>query len=52
MQLSNGLADPVGLWLGHLMFDSILSIISATILVIVFAVTSKVFAGLGYFVRC
>ena len=50
MQFSNGLSNPAGLWLGHLMFDSILSVVAATILAIVFAVTSTLFTGLGYFV--
>ncbi|KAI0323366.1 P-loop containing nucleoside triphosphate hydrolase protein [Cubamyces sp. BRFM 1775] len=48
MQFSNGLSNPAGLWLGHLMFDSLFSIISATILVIVFAAKSTLFHGLGY----
>ena len=51
MQFSNGLSNPAGLWLGHLMFDSILSVVAATILVIVFAAQSTLFTGLGYFVR-
>ena len=50
MQLSNGLADPVGLWLGHLMFDSIFAIISASIIIIIFAAVSNQFHGLGLFV--
>ena len=40
MQFSNGLSNPAGLWLGHLMFDSIFSIVIATILVIVFTAKS------------
>ncbi|KAI1786794.1 P-loop containing nucleoside triphosphate hydrolase protein [Ganoderma leucocontextum] len=49
MQFSNGLSNPAGLWLGHLMFDSIFSVVAATILVIVFAAKSTLFTGLGYF---
>ena len=50
MHMSNGLSDPVGLWLGHLMFDSIFSVILATIIVIVWATSSNQFHGLGFFV--
>ena len=50
MQLSNGLADPAGLWLGHLMFDSVFAVISATIIIIIFAAVSNQFHGLGLFV--
>ncbi|THH01206.1 hypothetical protein EW026_g1452 [Hermanssonia centrifuga] len=49
MQLSNGLADPVGLWLGHLLFDSVFAVIAATLMIIVFAVASNQFHGLGLF---
>ncbi|KZT02088.1 P-loop containing nucleoside triphosphate hydrolase protein [Laetiporus sulphureus 93-53] len=49
MQLSNGLSNPVGLWLGHLMFDSMFSIIISSVMVIVFAAASNQFAGLGLF---
>ncbi|OSD01210.1 P-loop containing nucleoside triphosphate hydrolase protein [Trametes coccinea BRFM310] len=49
MQLSNGLSDPVGLWLGHLLFDSIFAVINATLIVIVFAAASNQFNGLGFF---
>ncbi|KAI0370085.1 P-loop containing nucleoside triphosphate hydrolase protein [Pilatotrama ljubarskyi] len=49
MQLSNGLSDPIGLWLGHLLFDSIFALINATLIVIVFAVASNQFNGLGFF---
>ncbi|OSD01185.1 P-loop containing nucleoside triphosphate hydrolase protein [Trametes coccinea BRFM310] len=48
MQFSNGLSNPAGLWLGHLMFDSLFSIVSASILVGVFAAKSTLFHGLGY----
>ncbi|EJD03513.1 P-loop containing nucleoside triphosphate hydrolase protein [Fomitiporia mediterranea MF3/22] len=49
MQLSNGLADPVGLWLGHLMFDSIFSVAAATIIIIIFAAVASQLHGLGLF---
>ncbi|KAF9067262.1 P-loop containing nucleoside triphosphate hydrolase protein [Rhodocollybia butyracea] len=49
MQFSNGLSNTIGLWLGHLMFDWIFSIISATITIIVFAAVSNQFHGLGSF---
>ncbi|KAI0327697.1 P-loop containing nucleoside triphosphate hydrolase protein [Cubamyces sp. BRFM 1775] len=48
MQFSNGLSNPAGLWLGHIMFDSIIAIVAATVLVIVFAATSTLFRGLGF----
>ena len=50
MQLSNGLADPVGMWLGHLLFDSIFAVLAATLIVIIFAAGSHAFNGLGFFV--
>ena len=50
MQFSNGLSNPAGLWLGHLMFDSIFSVVAATILVAVFSTQSTLFTGLGYLV--
>lgn len=50
MQLSNGLADPIGLWLGHLMFDSIFSTVSATLIIIIFALVAHQLQGLGFFV--
>ncbi len=50
MQLSNGLSDPIGLWLGHLLFDSVFAVIVATLVVIVFAAASNQFSGLGFFV--
>ncbi|KAG5653904.1 hypothetical protein H0H81_009496 [Sphagnurus paluster] len=49
MQMSNGLGDPIGLWLGHLMFDTIVSTMLATIIIIVFAVAAPQFQGLGFF---
>ncbi|KAF4612016.1 hypothetical protein D9613_004324 [Agrocybe pediades] len=48
MQMSNGLTDPIGLWLGHLMFDTISVVILSTIIVIVFAAASNQFHGLGF----
>lgn len=50
MQLSNGLTDPIGLWLGHLMFDVIWSIILSSIIIIIFAKVSNQFHGLGFLV--
>ncbi|KAF9479407.1 P-loop containing nucleoside triphosphate hydrolase protein [Pholiota conissans] len=47
MQLSNGLANPLGMWLGHLMFDSIFSVITATVIVIVYATVKEKFQGIG-----
>ncbi|KAF8590206.1 P-loop containing nucleoside triphosphate hydrolase protein [Ramaria rubella] len=49
MQLSNGLTNPAGLWLGHLLFDGVFCSILATIIIIIFAVASTQFHGLGYF---
>ncbi|KAJ7083358.1 hypothetical protein B0H15DRAFT_422992 [Mycena belliarum] len=49
MQFSNGLHNPVGLWLGHLMFDTIFTVIMATIVIIIFATASNQFHGLGFF---
>ncbi|KAJ3739785.1 hypothetical protein DFH05DRAFT_1530053 [Lentinula detonsa] len=49
MQFSNGLSNTAGLWLGHLLFDWIFSIISATVIIIVFAAVSNQFHGLGLF---
>ena len=50
MQFSNGLSNPAGLWLGHVAFDAIWSIIASSIIAIVFATTSGQFAGVGLFV--
>lgn len=50
MQFSNGLSNPLGLWLGHLMFDSISAILLSTIIVIVFATVTDQFYGLGFLV--
>ncbi len=51
MQLSNGLTDPIGLWLGHLMYDTIAVVVLSTIIIIVFAaVASGHFHGLGFLV--
>ncbi|KDQ62888.1 hypothetical protein JAAARDRAFT_168184 [Jaapia argillacea MUCL 33604] len=49
MQFSNGLANPIALWLGHLIFDSMISVVVSTIIVIVFATASNQFNGLGLF---
>lgn len=48
--MSNGLSDPIGLWLGHLLFDSIFSVILATLIIVIFAGASNQFHGLGLFV--
>jgi len=50
MQLSNGLTDPIGLWLGHLMFDMIVVVVLSTIIITIFATVSNQFHGLGFFV--
>lgn len=50
MQFSNGLTDPVGLWLGHLMFDTIAVVVLSTIIIIIFATASNQFHGLGFLV--
>ena len=50
MQFSNGLSNPAGLWLGHLMFDSIFAVFIATLIIIIYAVTSNQFAALPFFV--
>jgi ATP-binding cassette subfamily A (ABC1) protein 3 len=51
MQLSNGLTDPIGLWLGHLLYDTIAVVVLSTIIIIVFAVAaSQQFHGLGFLV--
>ena len=52
MQMSNGLTDVTGLWLGHLMFDAMFSTLAATIVIIVFATVTSQFQGLGLFVSC
>ncbi|THU78042.1 P-loop containing nucleoside triphosphate hydrolase protein, partial [Dendrothele bispora CBS 962.96] len=49
MQFSNGLSNTVGLWMGHLMFDFIFSVISSTVIVIIFGAVSNQFHGLGIF---
>ncbi|KAL0954635.1 hypothetical protein HGRIS_003590 [Hohenbuehelia grisea] len=48
MQFSNGLSNPLGLWIGHLMFDSIFSVVIATVIIIIFATASDQFQGLGF----
>ena len=50
MQFSNGLTDTIGLWLGHLMFDVIWSILLSSIIIIIFAAVSNQFHGLGFLV--
>ena len=41
MQLSNGVSNPAGMWLGHLLFDGIPGIIIATVITAVFAATQS-----------
>lgn len=50
MHLSNGLANPLGLWLGHLMFDSMFTVVIATVIVIVYTVVRDKFQGIGFLV--
>ncbi|TFK69908.1 P-loop containing nucleoside triphosphate hydrolase protein [Pluteus cervinus] len=49
MQMSNGLTNPLGLWLGHLAFDSVFAVIISTIVIVVLAGTTSEFHGLGFF---
>jgi ATP-binding cassette subfamily A (ABC1) protein 3 len=39
MQLSNGVSNPAGMWLGHLLIDGIPGVIIATVVAAVFAAT-------------
>lgn len=48
MQLSNGLANPLGLWLGHLMFDSLFTVFIATVATVIFSVATDYLHGLGF----
>ncbi|KAI9454187.1 hypothetical protein HD554DRAFT_2247045 [Boletus coccyginus] len=50
MQLSNGLSDPIGLWLGHLFWDSIFGIIIATIVITILATVSNQFYEFWLFI--
>jgi len=50
MQLSNGLANPFGLWLGHLMFDSLFTVFIATVIIIIFSTVTSYFNGPGFLV--
>ncbi|KAH6912560.1 nod factor export ATP-binding protein I [Coprinopsis sp. MPI-PUGE-AT-0042] len=48
MQLSNGLSDPLGLWLGHLLFDSASVAVATTVTTAVYAgVAGAYFHALG-----
>ena len=51
MQFSNGLSNPAGLWLGHLMFDAIPAVFIATLIVVIYSFASNQFAALPFFVR-
>jgi hypothetical protein len=50
MQFSNGLSNPVGLWLGHLLFDSTFVVFASTLITVILATTSNQFHGLGFLV--
>ena len=51
MQFSNGLSNPIGLWLGHIMFDAIKVVILSTAIIIVYAAAaSQQLHGLGFLV--
>jgi hypothetical protein len=51
MQFSNGLSNPIGLWLGHIMFDGIKVVIISTVITIVYAVVAREqLHGLGFLV--
>lgn len=51
MQYSNGLTNPVALWLGHLMFDGLIVLTISTVIIVVFAtVANQQLQGLGYLV--
>ena len=41
MQLSNGVSNPAGMWLGHLLFDGIPGFVIATVVSAVFAATQS-----------
>ncbi|TFK42145.1 hypothetical protein BDQ12DRAFT_703521 [Crucibulum laeve] len=47
MQFSNGLANPLGLWLGHLLFDSIISFVVALGGTIIFVLLTEQIRDLG-----
>ncbi|KAG9044141.1 hypothetical protein FS842_001568 [Serendipita sp. 407] len=49
MQLSNGIANPASLWLGHLLFDGMFGIVISIIISVVFSVVSKQFSYLGLY---
>lgn len=51
MQFSNGLSNPIGLWLGHILFDSCFVLVLSSVIVVVFATASNQFQGLGFVVR-
>ncbi|KAF8064417.1 hypothetical protein FPV67DRAFT_1608821 [Lyophyllum atratum] len=48
MQASNGLSDPIGLWLGHLLFDSIPSVIVSSVIAAFFSLKGERATGLGF----
>jgi len=51
MQFSNGLSNPIGLWLGHIMFDATKVVIISTVIITVYATAaSQQMHGLGFLV--
>lgn len=50
MQFSNGLSNPAGLWLGHLAFDTIFTVVASSITVIIYSVASNELHGLAFLV--
>lgn len=50
MQMSNGLTNPAGLWLGHLMWDLIVVLIAASAIVGTLPTSKMVFHEYGLFV--
>lgn len=50
MQLSNGIANPASLWLGHLLFDGMFGVVVAIIIAVVFSKVSTQFSYLGLYV--
>jgi hypothetical protein len=52
MQFSNGLTNPIALWLGHLMFDALIVLAISTVITVIFAASaSRQLKGLGFLVR-
>jgi len=52
MQFSNGLTNPIALWLGHLMFDALIVLAISTAIIVIFAAAASLqLKGLGFLVR-